>query len=201
MADSLRKLDSAASLQPLFLADHPALDMLNTVAVIDAGPVDFWHTDTDVLDWLKYQDMMMVEAAQARWPQGTLVAAAGRLRELVRELVIRRKVRRWPVGIEPLNAFLARGASHLEICEGQGKALRIVRRYAAETPEAVLAPLAESAAELLVEGDFDLVRRCAGQGCVLWFYDRTKAHRRRWCSMGICGNRAKVAAFRKRSQS
>jgi predicted RNA-binding Zn ribbon-like protein len=43
------------------------------------------------------------------------------------------------------------------------------------------------------------VRRCEGVDCVLWFYDRTKAHRRRWCSMEGCGNRAKVARFRSRA--
>jgi predicted RNA-binding Zn ribbon-like protein len=32
------------------------------------------------------------------------------------------------------------------------------------------------------------------------FYDRTKSHKRRWCSMALCGNRHKVAEFRKRRQ-
>jgi predicted RNA-binding Zn ribbon-like protein len=50
----------------------------------------------------------------------------------------------------------------------------------------------------LVAGDFSLIRRCEHPECVLWFYDRTKAHKRRWCSMALCGNRHKVAQFRKR---
>jgi predicted RNA-binding Zn ribbon-like protein len=33
----------------------------------------------------------------------------------------------------------------------------------------------------------------------MWFYDRTKGHRRRWCTSTGCGNRAKVAAFRARA--
>ncbi|MNR58262.1 CGNR zinc finger [compost metagenome] len=68
------------------------------------------------------------------------------------------------------------------------------------TAEQYLAPLAEMAAQLLVEGDFNLVRECEHPDCVLWFYDRTKSHRRRWCSMALCGNRHKVAEFRKRKQ-
>jgi predicted RNA-binding Zn ribbon-like protein len=51
---------------------------------------------------------------------------------------------------------------------------------------------------LLATGDFSLVRRCENAACVLWFYDRTRSHHRRWCSMARCGNRHKVAAFRKR---
>jgi predicted RNA-binding Zn ribbon-like protein len=45
-----------------------------------------------------------------------------------------------------------------------------------------------------------LVKRCAGPGCILWFVDRTKAHRRVFCSATVCGNRAKVAAFRERQR-
>jgi predicted RNA-binding Zn ribbon-like protein len=65
---------------------------------------------------------------------------------------------------------------------------------------AVLMPIGEAIARLLVEGDFDLVRQCESTDCTLWFYDRTKSHHRRWCSMSMCGNRAKVAAFRARQK-
>jgi predicted RNA-binding Zn ribbon-like protein len=44
---------------------------------------------------------------------------------------------------------------------------------------------------LFAEGDRRLVRECGSYACSLWFCDRTKAHRRRWCSMGACGARAK----------
>ncbi len=52
--------------------------------------------------------------------------------------------------------------------------------------------------ELLVEGDFELVRNCEHPDCILWFYDRTRSHKRRWCSMATCGNRYKAARFRER---
>jgi predicted RNA-binding Zn ribbon-like protein len=66
--------------------------------------------------------------------------------------------------------------------------------------EAALIPVAEAIAGLLVEGDFSMVRRCESPDCTLWFYDRTKSHRRRWCSAALCGNRMKVAAFRARKK-
>ena len=72
------------------------------------------------------------------------------------------------------------------------------RIWEQRTPQQALAALAEAAAELLVSGDFELIRRCESETCVLWFYDRTKSHGRRWCSMATCGNRHKVMAFRKR---
>jgi predicted RNA-binding Zn ribbon-like protein len=64
----------------------------------------------------------------------------------------------------------------------------------------LLVPVAEAMAELLETGDYQLVRRCENPNCTLLFYDRTKSHRRRWCSMAICGNRMKVAAFRARQR-
>ena len=65
-------------------------------------------------------------------------------------------------------------------------------------PEDLFAPLAHSAAMLLSEVDWNRVRKC-GQ-CVLHFYDTSKKGTRRWCSMQLCGNRIKVAAYAARQQ-
>jgi predicted RNA-binding Zn ribbon-like protein len=82
-------------------------------------------------------------------------------------------------------------------CQHRGP-LRVVRRYERDTPEQWLMPLAESAAQLLAEEDFGLVRKCESSECTLYFYDRTKSHRRRWCSMATRGARHKVSNFRAR---
>jgi predicted RNA-binding Zn ribbon-like protein len=67
-------------------------------------------------------------------------------------------------------------------------------------PEQVLVPVAESAAGLLSSGNLALVRKCENPECILFFYDTTKNHGRRWCSMSACGNRAKVAAHYRRTR-
>jgi predicted RNA-binding Zn ribbon-like protein len=74
--------------------------------------------------------------------------------------------------------------------------LRRVRRW--ESPGELLEPIAEAAADLICHQDFRLIRSCQGSACTLVFLDRTKAHTRRWCSMAVCGNRAKAAAHRVR---
>jgi predicted RNA-binding Zn ribbon-like protein len=56
-----------------------------------------------------------------------------------------------------------------------------------------------AAYELLSSGDVAHAGRCAGHGCGWLFYD--PAHRRRWCIMAICGNRAKARAFAARSRA
>jgi predicted RNA-binding Zn ribbon-like protein len=64
----------------------------------------------------------------------------------------------------------------------------------------VLALMARSAADVFVEGATAPVRKCGNPHCPLYFYDTSRAGRRRWCSMDSCGNRAKVAAFSRRAQ-
>ncbi len=64
--------------------------------------------------------------------------------------------------------------------------------------EWLLAAIARSAAELIVEGERAPVKRCANQECRLFFYDDSRTRQRRWCSMAVCGNRHKVAAFLRR---
>lgn len=49
-----------------------------------------------------------------------------------------------------------------------------------------------------LDGSWTDLKECAGDGCTAVFYDRSKNHSGRWCSMSTCGNRAKVRAWRER---
>ena len=62
------------------------------------------------------------------------------------------------------------------------------------TGESLLQPIAHELADVICNEDFNLIRACEGHACTLMFVDHTKSHRRRWCSMAVCGNRAKQAA-------
>ena len=79
-----------------------------------------------------------------------------------------------------------------------GRCLLLRRVQRCEHPEELLNPIAGAAADLICNQDFRLIRSCEGSACMLLFLDRTKAHARRWCSMAVCGNRAKAAAHRAR---
>lgn len=65
-------------------------------------------------------------------------------------------------------------------------------------PEDLFAPLAHSAATLFANVDRNRVRKCGK--CVLHFHDISKKGTRRWCSMQLCGNRLKVAAYAARQR-
>jgi predicted RNA-binding Zn ribbon-like protein len=121
------------------------------------------------------------------------------LRDAVRKVVLDRKAAR-PLDFAPLNRALSHASRHIELVTSED-GIAITSRYSTETADSILAPLAEAAADLLMNVDFKLVRKCEDADCVLWFVDRTKSRRRRWCSMALCGNRNKVAAFRRRQDS
>lgn len=179
------------------VGDHLALDMLNTEARDDGTAIDFWTSADDVLAWLSRQNI----AAKGVVNHQELLAQAHALRTLARRLIGRRQEGKsdTDADIAGLNRYLHASVSapHLERDdEGQ---LKLTRTATGATVAALLGPLAEAVAQLLVEGDFALVRQCEHPDCILWFYDRTKSHKRRWCSMAVCGNRYKAAQFRQRA--
>jgi predicted RNA-binding Zn ribbon-like protein len=176
-----------------FFGDHPALDLMNTVVQGE----ETWHTDADVVAWLAKIGERGAAAVPGK--PGELLAAARALRETIRTAVTARKAG-GRVDAKALNAALAHARRHMVLVEESGNDLSLQAQYAADTPQQLLAPLAEAAAHLLATADFKLVRKCEDHACTLWFLDRTKSHRRRWCSMALCGNRNKVAAFRQRQQ-
>jgi predicted RNA-binding Zn ribbon-like protein len=180
----------------LFLAGHPALDFLNTRMRVNEDLVDLLQSDEYVLLWLK-QAGFPAPTIDGRTAPLALLHSARSLRESIRSLVEKRKAgRRGDPSI--LNNFLAASQSYPRLVWNKSKTptVETVRRQ--DTAESILAPVAEAAAELLMTADFELVKRCEDETCVLWFSDQTKSHRRRWCSVEICGNRHKVAAFRER---
>ena len=186
-------------LTPPRVADHLALELLNTVFLLNGELVDSLQTDKDVLRWLA-DNGWPVKDNLANSKPDTLLHSARILREAIRKLVETRKAGK-RADVAHFNAFLAESQSHLKLSPGKGGTLNLEREWKQRTPEEILAPVAEAAAELLAIGDFNLVRHCEDSECVLWFYDRTRSHHRRWCSMATCGNRNKVAAFRKRHQA
>jgi len=103
--------------------------------------------------------------------------------------------------LEPLNRLLERDESFSRMVasprnQKQSLQLQKLRRW--RTPEALLSPIGEALAQFVCTEDFSNVKACEGPACTLLFADHTRGHARRWCSMAICGNRAKQAAHRLR---
>jgi predicted RNA-binding Zn ribbon-like protein len=196
---------------PFFIADHLALDFLNTLARPHGPPVEWLRDGKDLLAWLEQAGALegIGESKIRAWGGETLdeIALQARaFREWLRGFVTARMgkpLRAAGAAVAPLNELLAVENSFQQV-EPAGRGaedrrhlqLRKVNRW--EQPRELLYPIAAAAADLVCYHDFRLIRACEGSGCVLLFLDRTKAHARRWCSMAVCGNRARAAAHRAR---
>jgi predicted RNA-binding Zn ribbon-like protein len=195
-----------------FVGNHLALDFLNTLATPQGDVVDWLCDGQDLVRWL--EDALVIDPVIAMrvrtWKRDSLDEVAGKAREFrnwLRTFVTTRQgkpLRATARSIAPLNELLARDQSfqRVEVAErntytGRPLVLRRLRHW--ESPNELLGPLVDAAADLISNQDFQLIRSCEGSECCLLFLDRTKAHARRWCSMAVCGNRAKAEAHRARS--
>jgi predicted RNA-binding Zn ribbon-like protein len=180
-----------------FVGDNLAINFINTRRMVEGQLTDTLQNDSDVKAWLRRLEVPIAKGTLP-FSDGVLLQRARELREIALEAVKNRKSGKKP-SLVALNRFLGDASSHAALRADDAIGIRVTRVYGKETVEAFLAPVTEAVADLLADGDFDLVRHCEGNACVMWFYDRTKGHRRRWCTSTGCGNRAKVAAFRARA--
>lgn len=193
-----------------FVGEHLALDFLNTVAAPYGEPIEWLADGTDLVNWLEQAGAIEPTSAARIRESGARsvdrVAQETRaFRQWMRNFVTARMgkpLRATTGALEPLNELLSGDNSFLRVEAARnaekGRRLRLRRVNRWESPRELLQPLANAAADLICNHDFRLIRSCEGPNCMLLFLDRTKAHSRRWCSMAVCGNRAKAAAHRAR---
>lgn len=197
---------------PYFLADHPALDFVNTRLPLKNGAWDALDTRESFAEWLLASQISggAESAAKLRSlpPEDAnkVMEEARRLRETLRSVL---QAAEKPLTPEQQSAALTPLAVHINaiLAEApQQQSLQTEERlewqqaYRFQTARGLLAPLAHAIGEILMTPDPSRVRACEGADCVLWFLDLSKGNRRRWCSMALCGNRAKVAAHRSRGR-
>jgi predicted RNA-binding Zn ribbon-like protein len=106
--------------------------------------------------------------------------------------------------LQPLKTLLAEGDWFFDVEDGstldkESAHPLLLERVRWTSAAQALQPIARAIADLFVREDLTRVKHCAGNGCSILFIDRTKASKRRWCSMALCGNRAKSATHRARA--
>jgi predicted RNA-binding Zn ribbon-like protein len=192
-----------------FISGHAALDFLNTSFTPEGEIVETIASGRAWLDWCVAVQLIDEPAAARlakRVGMRSLDVAAGdarKLREWAEEWL--QQWRERPRGdyreqVAALNKLMARGASYSRL-EQLREGFALTTHASLDDADALLALVASQLAHLFAEERPDLVKRCAGEKCSLWFLDRTKAHRRVFCSASACGNRAKVAAYRQRQRA
>lgn len=188
-----------------FIGGQPAIDFLNT-CYLDG--VETLGSGRDLLSWMvgaglidEAESARVMRRLGAKALDDTAVEAR-RMREWLREWLTRWRQAPnadYSEELAVLNRLMARDAPRSEVL-ATNEGLKVVERWHLSSADSIVALIASHVARLITEELPDLLKTCAGPECTLWFVDRTKAHRRVFCSPTTCGNRAKVAAFRQRQR-
>ncbi len=191
----------------LFVGNHLTLDFLNTRPVQDGEPIELLADFSALVRWFKAADLLdghQADALQQQWGEST---RARRTLESIWQLreMLRKDVLAWEEGaavrsstVEELNKLMADHPMRSRLRARRPGAYATELWFQLRHPEDLFAPLAHSAAMLFASSYRNRVRKC-GQ-CVLHFNDTSKKGTRRWCSMRLCGNRFKVAAYAARKR-
>jgi predicted RNA-binding Zn ribbon-like protein len=191
----------------LFVGNQLALDFLNTRPVQNGEAVELLPDFKSLLRWFQAAELRTareVENFHQEWGESD---RARRTLEAIRKLreKLRKQVLAWERGaavhrstVEELNRLMVDHPMRTRL-QATRNALSKELWFEPQQPEDLLAPLAHSAATLFAEAPHDRVRKCAH--CVLHFHDTSKKGNRRWCSMRLCGNRLKVAAYTVRQRT
>ncbi len=192
----------------IFIADSLGLDFLNSIATPVDTPVDWLDSGDGLLKWLAQAKLVPADALdelKARAMPGELDKVADQARALrewfrrfVRKHMGRPLAAQGAAGIGAFEQASRNVTRHSARYRAIASAMAIasncapMRRW--RSPESLLLPIGEALAKFVCEEDFANVKACEGHSCTLVFADHTRSRARRWCSMAICGNRAKQAA-------
>ena len=190
----------------LFVANRLILDLLNTKPILSEGPTELLPDVRALRRWLIASGMVISPKSRAvvrSWRDST--EAVIFLEQLIafRER-LRANVTRMESGAPPTDAFLAEVNSLLLLYPRRislhKRDSRVIRETVFELrePADLWAPIIDATADLLAETEASRIRKC--ESCVVHFFDTSKKGSRRWCSMSICGNKLKVAAYQRRKR-
>ncbi len=120
-------------------------------------------------------------------------------RERLRDAVLRLEGGLAPTDafIQEVNRGLREHPASTMLRKQEGQIVR-ERLLDLERPTDLWMLIFEVTADLLSEPEIDRIRKC--EACVVHFFDTSKKGSRRWCSMNICGNKLKVAAYQRRKR-
>jgi predicted RNA-binding Zn ribbon-like protein len=190
----------------LFLGNQLALDFVNTRALQDGEAVELLPDFKAVLRWFQAGNLLTPQQArslQQQWENSAQTRLTVESLRALREK-LRKEILAWEAGgalrqatLEELNLLMTEHPMRTRL-KTAGNRLTTELYFEPRQPQDLFAPLAHSAAELFANVDRRRVRKCAQ--CVLHFHDTSKKGTRRWCSMQLCGNRQKVAAYAARQR-
>jgi predicted RNA-binding Zn ribbon-like protein len=186
----------------LFVGNRLILDFINTLPVIDGQPTELLPDASALARWLVaagLSDHSLVDRWKAVQSNSFSkeINALHEFREVARSELFKLEHGSdvSPAFVVCVNEHLKNHplVAHLSLQDGT---LSKGTLFEPKRPGDVFGPLAEDIAQLLTDHHPQRLRKCSS--CAVHFLDTSKKGTRRWCSMALCGNRSKVAAYARR---
>lgn len=142
------------------------------------------ETGVDALDTEGGRARLRIEESE--------LSAARELREALRAVCLAHAGHHPPGAVPPatLGTLLADAPLLIQVTDDGGTTLRPA------VPGPLLSRVAEAIATAVGDGSWARLKACEAEDCQWAYYDRSPAARRRWCSMSVCGARAKMRTYR-----
>jgi predicted RNA-binding Zn ribbon-like protein len=190
------------------IGGHVAVDLVNTVwwrgdderrrdSLSDFPTLVAWSARVQLLDASTALRLTRIAADAPRRAERALVRVR-RLRESLHAVMVATIAQRRPspVHLKPLYAAMVEAVGHtLPNAE-----LPLRWQVRVESPESFVRSIALQVLAFLQSTDVERLRACEDQACGWLFVDRSRNHRRRWCSSAICGNRARARRHYRRQR-
>jgi predicted RNA-binding Zn ribbon-like protein len=106
-----------------------------------------------------------------------------------------------PADVQRINDFALAALQHRKLARTNGDYRWEWQSDGRDSPDRILWPIAESAAELLTSDARAAIRECRAPDCEWLFLDHSRNRSRRWCDMKSCGNRQKARRHYQRAHA
>jgi predicted RNA-binding Zn ribbon-like protein len=181
----------------VLVGSRPSLNLVATLGQRHSTPVERIPDPAALARWFVAAGLVSTAPPvnEAHLVQARQLREA--ISSLVRLVMSDRPVRGEPLAI--VNGHAARPDLPPQLGVEDGRSV-VTTAAGADVPSA-LAAIARDAVRLLGGPQATRIKECEHPDCSLLFVDETQSGRRRWCSMGRCGNLVKTAGYRARRQS
>lgn len=172
-----------------FIANNLAIDFMNTDIVDRGQAIDLLDAPSSLVNWASSAGIGLQDKVTT-----ANMSLAKELRGAIKTLVASKlDGNKTPdTSLNTVNAWLPKGSIEQHLKEEKGN-FTLTPLHEKLTVEMLLGRIATDAAVLLSSFNHVKLKRCANSKCVLMFVDISRSGKRRWCSMDVCGNRAKAA--------
>jgi|TARA_R110001599_G_scaffold54708_1_gene151926 predicted RNA-binding Zn ribbon-like protein len=179
-----------------FVGNNLGVDFINTEVNVKGELVDLLPTESDVMAWLEQAniDVDLVGGIDV----GKLLAFRDKARQILTQIIEKESIEN--DAIATLNNYLQNYKMHYQL-EQLSEGYQLINQNVCHSTADIIGLLAYELANMLASDQRTYLKRCLNPDCVLMFVDNSRSHKRRWCSMDTCGNRAKVSKHYRKVKS